>query len=186
MKEQKKLLRKQIKEIKKNQDESRLMTASRILFEQLEKHPHFIAARTVLLYHSLSDEVHTHDFVERWHTRKQILLPVVQGEELILRHYTGKDCLAIGCFHIEEPTGPTFTDFYQIDLAIIPGVAFDRRGNRLGRGKGYYDKLLPQLSSYNIGVCYQFQAQEEIPSESFDIRMDEVWTENGCISERLY
>ena len=182
MKEQKRLLRKQIKELKKHQDTNRLMTASCILFEQLEKHPHFIAARTVLLYHSLSDEVQTHDFVEKWHIHKKILLPVVQGEKLILRHYTGKNCLSIGTFHIEEPTGPSFTDYNEIELAIIPGMAFDRQGNRLGRGKGYYDKLLPQLSSYNIGICYQFQAQEKIPSEPFDIRMDEVWTENGCFT----
>lgn len=186
MKELKKLLRKQIKELKKHQEASRLMTASRILFEQLEKHPHFIAARTVLLYHSLSDEVQTHDFVERWYTRKKIILPVIQGDELILRQYTGKDCLAIGAFYIEEPTGPSFTDYHQIDLAIIPGVAFDRQGNRLGRGKGYYDKLLPQLASYNIGICYQFQTQEKIPSEPFDIRMDEVWTEDGRFTGTQY
>jgi 5-formyltetrahydrofolate cyclo-ligase len=49
----------------------------------------------------------------------------------------------------------------------------------LGRGKGYYDKLLPLLSSYNIGICYHFQAQESIPSEEFDRRMDEIWTEEG-------
>lgn len=87
-----------------------------------------------------------------------------------------------GAFHIEEPAGEAFTQFNEIDLSIIPGVSFDRYGNRLGRGKGYYDKLLPKLSSYNIGICYQFQTREEIPSEPFDRKMDEVWTEEGCLT----
>jgi 5-formyltetrahydrofolate cyclo-ligase len=98
---------------------------------------------------------------------------------LELRHYTGKSCLQEGAFHIEEPSGENYTDYHEIELAIIPGISFDKKGNRLGRGKGYYDKLLPLLSSYNIGICYQFQAQESIPSEDFDKPMDEVWTEEG-------
>lgn len=131
------------------------------------------------MYYSLGDEVQTHAFVEKWHASKRILLPVVRGDELELRHYTGKACLQEGAFHIEEPTGEPFTDYDEIELAVVPGMAFDRQGNRLGRGKGYYDKLLPKLRSYNIGICFRFQAQEAIPAEPFDRRMDEVWTEEG-------
>ena len=75
-----------------------------------------------------------------------------------LRIYTGRQNLKTGeAYHIEEPTGEAFTAYEKIDFAIIPGVSFDARGNRLGRGKGYYDKLLPLLHSYNIGICYNFQ-----------------------------
>ncbi|MBE6275627.1 MAG: 5-formyltetrahydrofolate cyclo-ligase [Bacteroides sp.] len=179
MKEQKKLLRKQIREEKKHQTTNELMIRSSALLEKIEKHPHFIASRTILCYHSLSDEVQTHAFLEKWHTNKKILLPVVVEDILELRHYTGKDCLKVGAFGIEEPTGRNFTDFDEIELGIIPGMSFDRQGNRLGRGKGYYDKLLPLLHTYNIGICYHFQAREEIPCEPFDQRMDEVWTEEG-------
>lgn len=179
MKERKKLLRKQIREEKKNQDPERLKILSSALLACLEKHPRFIASNTVLLYHSLGDEVQTHAFVEKWYREKKVLLPVVRGDILELRHYTGKECLEVGSFGIEEPTGENFTDYEEIELGIIPGMSFDRQGNRLGRGKGYYDKLLPLLRSYNIGICYQFQAREEIPSEPFDQPMDEVWTEEG-------
>ncbi|MBO5741355.1 MAG: 5-formyltetrahydrofolate cyclo-ligase [Bacteroidaceae bacterium] len=180
MKEQKKQLRKQIKEEKRKQPAEVLRMHSSALLDQLEKHPRFIASKTILCYHSLGDEVQTHAFVEKWHKVKKILLPVVVGDILELRHYTGKDCLKEGAFHIEEPTGENFTDFEEIELGIIPGVSFDRQGNRLGRGKGYYDKLLPLLPhSYNIGICYRFQAREEIPCEPFDRRMEEVWTEEG-------
>ena len=110
MKEKKKLLRKLIKAEKNRQSESQLAEHSIALLEQMEKHPHFIAAHTVLLYYSLGDEVQTHAFVEQWHTTKKVLLPVVVGDELELRHYTGKACLREGAFHIEEPTGEDFTE----------------------------------------------------------------------------
>ena len=155
------------------------MTNSVALLEQLEHHPRFIASRTILLYYSLGDEVQTHDFVEKWHAAKKILLPVVKGDVLVLRHYTGKGCLQAGAFNIEEPTGENFTDYDEIQLAVVPGLSFDKQGNRLGRGKGYYDKLLPLLHTYNIGICHHFQAREEIPAEPFDQKMDEVWTEKG-------
>ena len=111
MKEQKKLLRKQIKEEKNRQSKEKLMTNSSDLLKQIEKHPHFIASKTILMYYSLGDEVQTHDFVEKWHREKKILLPVVQGDILVLRHYTGKDCLRIGAYHIEEPDGENYTDY---------------------------------------------------------------------------
>ncbi len=150
------------------------------MLNKLEQHPRFKAAHTVLLYYSLGDEVQTHEFVEKWHRQKNILLPVVKGDVLELRRYTGKDSLHIGeAYHIEEPTGEAFTDYGQIEFAVIPGVSFDKQGNRLGRGKGYYDRLLPLLHTYNIGICYDFQVSEEIPTEPFDRKMDEVWTENG-------
>lgn len=141
----------------------------------LEAHPAFRAANTILLYHSLNDEVDTHDFIEKWSNQKHILLPVIIGEELELRTYTGPHDLLIGAYGIEEPVGTPFTDYAAIDLAVIPGVAFDSRGNRLGRGKGYYDRLLPHMpTTYKIGICFPFQLVKEVPAEAFDIRMDEI------------
>lgn len=100
-----------------------------------------------------------------------------------LRVYTGKENLKTGeAYHIEEPEGEAFTRYEEIDFSIIPGVSFDSKGNRLGRGKGYYDKLLPLLNSYNVGICYGFQVSELIPTEAFDRPMDEVWTENGWLN----
>ena len=180
MKEQKKQLRKDIREEKKRHLPDELMAYSSALLEQIEKHPRFIASHTVLMYHSLNDEVQTHAFVEKWYKVKKVLLPVVRGDILVLRHYTGKDCLEIGAFNIEEPSGEDFKNYHEIELGIIPGVSFDHYRNRLGRGKGYYDKLLPLLThAYNIGICYSFQAREKIPAEPFDRKMDEVWTEEG-------
>lgn len=128
-----------------------------------------------MLYHSLKDEVDTHAFIRKWSREKRILLPVVTGDDLELRLYTGPEDLTIGAYGIEEPTGALFTDYSTIDLIVVPGVAFDRDGNRLGRGKGYYDRLLPRIpSAYKIGICFPFQVVDEVPAEPFDIRMDEI------------
>ena len=143
----------------------------------LEAHPAFRAASTILLYHSLKDEVDTHAFIRKWSREKRILLPVVTGDDLELRLYTGPEDLTVGAYGIEEPTGALFTDYAAIDLIVVPGVAFDRDGNRLGRGKGYYDRLLPRIpSAYKIGICFPFQLVDEVPAEPFDIRMDEIIT----------
>lgn len=69
-----------------------------------------------------------------------------------------------------------FTNYASIDLAVIPGVAFDRSGNRLGRGKGYYDRLLPHIFAYKVGICFSFQLVEDIPTREFDARVDEILT----------
>ncbi|WP_455963202.1 5-formyltetrahydrofolate cyclo-ligase [Bacteroides bouchesdurhonensis] len=145
----------------------------------LEAHPAFRAANTVLLYHSLNDEVDTHDFIRKWSNKKQILLPVVVGNELELRLYTGPKDMQISNYGIEEPMGEAYTDYESIDFIVVPGVAFDQKGNRLGRGKGYYDRLLPHIpSAYKAGICFPFQLVEEVPAEPHDIRMDIIITIN--------
>lgn len=179
--EEKKLLRKQMARLKSRMEASALSAASERLFAHLEQSPRFQAARTVLCYYSLPDEVRTHTFVERWKDAKRILLPVVVGDDLELRCYTGRQDLAVGAYHIEEPTGALFTDYASIDLALVPGVSFDKEGNRLGRGKGFYDRLLPKLSSYNIGICYDFQVSPHVPCEPFDRKMHAVLTESGWL-----
>ena len=107
---------------------------------------------------------------------KTILLPRVTGEGTMeLHRYNGPKDMQTGAYGIMEPTGQLFTDYADIDLAIVPGVAFDHDGNRMGRGKGYYDRLLPKLANtYKIGICLPFQLVEKIPTDEHDVRMDEV------------
>jgi 5-formyltetrahydrofolate cyclo-ligase len=80
-----------------------------------------------------------------------------------------------GAFGILEPRGEVFLDYDQVEVAIVPGMAFDKAGHRLGRGKGFYDRLLPRLTqAHKIGVCFPFQYLDEIPCEEHDVVMDEV------------
>lgn len=166
----------------KNQHKSSVthQSQSAEILAALEAHPAFGAANTVLLYYSLPDEVDTHEFVQKWSREKRILLPVVVGDDLELRIYTGSEDLSTGSYGIEEPTGELFTNYAAIDFIAVPGVAFDGNGNRLGRGKGYYDRLLPHIpAAYKAGICFPFQLVEEVPAEPFDIRMDEIIRSNS-------
>ena len=176
MKERKKELRKLIAQEKTRYCDSTLKALSADILANLESHPAFQAANTILLYHSLKDEVQTHSFIEKWSERKRIILPVVVGDYLELRLYTSPQDLIIGSYGIAEPTGKLFTDYDSIELAVVPGVAFDQTGHRLGRGKGYYDKLLPHITATKLGICFPFQLLEEVLAEPFDICMDEIIT----------
>ena len=169
-------LRKHIKQLKALHQDT-IATDSEQIMQLLASDTHFLAAKTVLLYHSLSDEVDTHQFVEEWCKKKQLLLPVVVGEELVLRHFQNVDELKTGSFGIAEPTGPLFTDYDQIGFVAVPGMAFDKNGHRLGRGKGFYDRLLPQLTNaYKAGICFPYQIVDEVPVEPTDITMDGIIT----------
>lgn len=151
------------------------------LFRFVEQNIHFVSAKIILLYYSLADEVCTHSFIHKWAQDKTIILPVVKGNELELHAYEGECRMKVGSYHIMEPDTPVFTDKDSIELALVPGVAFDPKGQRLGRGKGYYDRLLPLLHSYNIGICFDLQMQTDLPCEPTDVRMDAVVTEKGFI-----
>ena len=132
---------------------------------------------------ALPGEVQTADFLNRWYQKKQIALPVMQGNDLQLLPYQGKEAVRRGPFGIWEPAfSPESTSIEkEIDLIIVPGVAFDRQLNRLGRGKGYYDRLLTTLQVPKIGIAYSFQLREQIPVEAFDRKMDLLITEKEII-----
>ena len=146
----------------------------------LEDHPVFQKAHVVLLYAALSDEVQTLPCIERWSATKQILLPVVVGDCLELRRYTHPTELRQGSFGILEPTDNLIcTDYASIDLAVIPGVAFTPEGVRLGRGKGFYDRLLSHPAFervHKMGICFPCQMMQKLPSQPHDVRMNEVLT----------
>lgn len=178
----KKELRRTIRENKRHFDREALDEMSFAVISRLTAHPRFAAARTVMLYHSLPDEVDTCRLLAELpltsadFSGKTILLPRVTGEtDMELRVYTGPDDTTRGAFGIMEPSGALFTDYSQITLAVVPGMAFDSRGHRLGRGKGYYDRFLPLLpQAYKIGVCFPFQLVDDVPIEPTDVVMDEV------------
>lgn len=147
------------------------------ILHELEECPEFRAACTVVLYYSLPDEVPTHDFVARTAQDKAVLLPVVHGDDLELRRFTTPADIAPGPYGIGEPTGETFTEMADIDLIVVPGVAFDAAGRRLGRGKGYYDRFLshPALQrASRIGICFPCQLVSEVPAEPHDVPMHRV------------
>ncbi len=172
-------VRKQMRALKAAVPPEEKLRRSRIVMQRLEQSPDFAAADVVLLYWSMADEVQTHEFVERWYRKKTLLLPCVDGDDLRLRQYTGPQCLVAGeQFGIGEPSGEEWTDLAAVQLIAVPGVAFDPTGNRMGRGRGFYDRMLKSTpNAVKIGLAYDFQMLDSIPTEPHDVCMHRVLTD---------
>lgn len=171
-------LRQQIRTQKRRLSAAELAVMSEDICSKVLALASWQEAGTLLLYYPLPDEVDVRLLIkDAFESGKKVLLPVVKGDELELHLYEGEASLKEGAFGIMEPTGPLFAPIHydEIELAIIPGMAFDSAGHRLGRGKGYYDRLLPNLKTAKLtGICFPFQLLEEVPAEAHDISVCKV------------
>ena len=168
--------RSQIKILRGHLTQSQVDSLSNEVSQNLEKLEAYRKARVVLLYWPLPGEVDLRTLIEDG--GKRVALPVVVGDRLVLREYS-PSYMTKGAYGILEPDvrAPEINP-QEVDIAIIPGVAFDHQCKRLGRGKGFYDRLLPSLQCMKVGVAFSFQVFETIPSDPWDIPMDMVITEN--------
>jgi len=176
-------IRRKIKNLRSMLLESEKMSAAAEVFDRLENTAAFQLAERILMYHSLPDELSTRRFLDKWQSRKKFYLPRVNGVNLEILPYD-QSHLELGAFHIEEPTGDDLISPDEIELIVVPGVAYDRKGNRLGRGKGFYDRLLSSTKATKIGVGYEFQIMDEIPSEPHDVKMDMIISQQTVICVR--
>jgi 5-formyltetrahydrofolate cyclo-ligase len=176
-------IRNQIAKLKSEYTFEEICDSSNKIMEQIEGLPAFKSSKRILIYYSIPGEVQTVDFLEKYKNVKELYLPVVEGSVLSVKKYTGKDNCVKGPFGILEPEGKCIETLNEVDLIVIPGVAFDRNGNRLGRGKGYYDKLLYTIPSTTLkaGICFDFQLLENIPVDPWDIQMNLIVTEKEVI-----
>lgn len=187
IKGEKQKIRRKIRTLKGEQTLSEKESASAKIAARLLQLQEILISHTILLYHSLPDEVLTESVIEYLHSpeggNKRIVLPIVEGEYLTLKEYKPSE-LECGYRNIMEPQGTDVVDPSEIEFAVIPGVAFDCSCNRMGRGKGFYDKLLPSLMCTKAGLGYDFQIIEKIPCCEHDIPLDMVITESA-IYQRL-
>ena len=180
IREQKKEIRKAVRALKNSTPQEERDAKSLAIEEKILSMGIFEQPGTILLYHALPDEVNTDLLLATLSNRregnKRIILPVVEGEYLILKEYIPEE-MSTGYRNISEPTGILQIDPTEIELAVIPGMAFDCSCNRMGRGKGFYDRLIPYLNCTKIGLGFNFQMVEKIPCEEFDQPLDMVVTE---------
>ncbi len=93
--------------------------------------------------------------------------------------------IVIGKFGVREPVASCAEiSLDRFDLVLVPGMAFDLKGGRLGRGRGFYDQLLPTVSGVKCGICYDQQLLEEVPTEPHDARVNFILTPNRCVKAR--
>ena len=180
-------IRKQIAELRPDFQTLEKMSATVVeKFQGLEL---FQQAKTVGAYMPLPDEVDITPLFQC--SEKQFYVPAFNETSGTYRlaEYTPE--LKKGKFGVPEPTVPVFAP-EKLDLIIVPGVAFDHAGNRVGRGGGFYDRLLPQYNSVRVGVCFDFQCLpvlsdegvevEEIPAEPHDCNVSLLITESQILN----
>ena len=138
------------------------------VFGTLEQLHSFKASQRIMLYSSLPDELPTAAAIGRWSQMegKTIYLPRVAGDEIEVVPYRDGH-MRTGAFGIAEPDGPA-ADPADIDLMIVPAVALDQHCQRLGRGRGYYDRLLARCRAFTIGVAFDCQWVDEVPTDKHD------------------
>ncbi|MDR0714830.1 MAG: 5-formyltetrahydrofolate cyclo-ligase [Bacteroidales bacterium] len=167
-------IRQYIRQKKKNFPEAERLSQSASIWQQIEQMDIFRQTGVILMYWSTPDEVFTHEFIRRWYRKKHILLPAIENENLTLKSFHPDTLKKHPTLNLYEPQGEACPDRKNIRLAIVPGIAFDRERHRTGRGKGYYDRLLPALQVCKIGVGFDFQLLDAIPTEPHDVRMDKI------------
>lgn len=160
--------------------------ASRAAVARLRGLPVVREAGSVLTYAATPRELDPGGLLEHLRERgARTLLPRVRGEELELVGAAGVSDLALSPLGIREPEGRA-VDPQVVEVALVPGVAFDPRGGRLGRGGGHYDRLLARLpaGAVTIGLCFSCQLVPHVPRESHDIDVDLVVTERAVHGQR--
>lgn len=180
--EKKKELRKLISSRKKECSIEERIARSEAVIENLKNLEEFRNAENILFYWSMADEVFTHKIVPEIARKKKVYLPVVKGDDLLIKRFTAETDLVGGeSYSIPEPDDDAEeVSIDDIDFVVVPGVAFDKNGGRMGRGKGFYDRLLAKAHGagpVKVGICFGFQLVDEVPRESHDILMDKVISE---------
>ncbi len=139
----------------------------------------FRQAKAVGAYMPLRDEVDVSPLFQC--LEQQMYIPAFDEEigGYRMAKYTPE--LKKGKFEILEPKNPIWAKADELDLILVPGLAFDRTGRRLGRGGGFYDRLLPQYNAIRAGLCFDFQCLEEIPNEPHDCAMELLVTESKIL-----
>ena len=138
--------------------------------------PEYERARIVLLYHSVGGEVDTLKLIDRMLADgKTVCLPAIVSRGVM--EARRMDCLVPGAYGIPCPEGPAVPP-EQIDLIVVPGLAFDRFCHRLGQGGGYYDRYLPTCRGITIGLAFDCQLVDDLPHAAHDAPLDYVATES--------
>ncbi len=182
--ETKKELRKRVLNIRNSMSIENVEKNSSIIIDKIVNTDIYKQSKVVFIYMDFNKEVMTSQLIKRMLSeKKRVVIPYTDtiNTELIPSEITKQADLKLNSFGYYEPVSIMPVDPEEIDLVIVPGVVFDKQLNRIGFGKGYYDKILIKLkpSAVKIAVAHEFQVFELIPTEEHDIKMDMIITEKS-------
>jgi len=177
-------LRNRMRAVRQALPESACDARSSAITKRLLALPEVDGAETILAFASIRNEVRTRaSMAAAWAAGKRVVLPRVAGDELQLCLVDSETVLVEGAFSVPEPPETSaIVPPSQVDVALVPALAVDPRGYRIGYGGGYYDKLIPQLRrACTCAVAYDFQLIAEVPEFPFDVAVDVVVTDRRVI-----
>ncbi len=179
----KELLRERLLATRNSLLSDQIVILSNLILEKILIHPKFISSNSIFLYSSFASEVSTSSLIDcAKKDGKKVFLPILTKEsELEFHLFESFSKMKKGKFGIPEPTSQ-IKSTADPDLIIVPGVGFDLSLHRLGYVKGYYYKFLKSISSYKIGICFDFQIVSKIPSLAHDQKMDEIISEKRIVT----
>ena len=180
---EKQRLRKKMRAILKDLPPGSRISASAKLRSRLSSWPVWQAAAAVCAFCALPGEP---ELLAPWPEEKSVLLPLVAGDSLSMRQVESLHELSPGSFGILEPPADAPAPPGGWDLILIPGLAFDRNGGRLGRGRGYYDRFLSlHHGILRVGVCFDEQLVPSVPCEAHDLRLHALITPSETLTFAL-
>lgn len=171
----KETLRREMRKKRSSFDKALLERYSEQIYEKLLGLDDINKAKTILTYVSIGSEVDTHRLIKTLLSLgKKVCIPVVSGRDLSLSYMESFDDLVPSKLGILEPAHNKFKPCSEgeVDVVIVPGLAFDKKGFRIGYGGGYYDRLLPRLSAVKIGICYDFCIVDYVFPKHHDVSVD--------------
>lgn len=179
----KKQLRNDILEKRNSLPKEEVISKSRSIEEKLFGLDSYKKSKTAMLFVSFNREVNTHDMIKKSFGKKNVVIPKVMQQEIEPSIIIDFDNLIpAGKFGILEPIEIMKIAYKNIDLVLVPGIAFDSEGHRIGYGFGYYDKFLKKVpKAVKIGLAFDFQIVDKIPKEEHDVPVDFIITEKRII-----
>jgi len=187
--QQKEELRQQLLDQRKAISEVEFKRASQQIIQRLRQQTEFEQAKTIHCYVSMNDrrEVDTHAFLkEMIEEEKNVVVPVTNFQDGTLTHVAlpSFDVLEANKWGVPEPNGGREVSPQKLELVIVPMVAGDERGNRIGYGEGFYDRFLSQVDCPKIGLIFEQNVIDQLPVEDFDVRLDKIITEARVIHHK--
>ena len=179
---EKEQLRKALKEKRKSLSAAEVDEKSSVAAKIFLESDVYKKASTIMLYMPIQNEVDTSRIIDRaFMDKKQLVFPVTDRKNGVITPYLAEDKTEFkkGAFSVPEPALRKEISFEEIDVILVPGIVFDKSGNRIGFGKGCYDLFLCKCNALKTGVCYEFQLFDKIPADEHDIKMDYILTEAG-------
>lgn len=182
--EEKNGLRRDLLEKRRNLPQSLRREKSALILKILLSEKVFSDASSVALYFPVNGEVDTREIFRKCvGLEKKVFFPKTLGSDIVFLRTRNIEELAPGNFSIPEPPAEAErARGNELDLVLVPGVAFDLSGNRIGYGKGFYDRFLKDIPrQIRFGLAYRFQVLKRVPSDKTDVKTGRIITEDGAI-----